>query len=220
VLSGLTLAVVTSVFGVDDPFRIALFGAGACFFGALLVTDLRRSDRARTFGWASVVAAAAIVVTVELSRTAVWAAAAFLVFQMFLSYALRSWSVRAGNLAVIGALTTFLAGAGHITSDRIGWFVLASTVGFAWVTVSEYLILPDDPVRSLKRSVHVFCRSAGDAVAGVVDVMTATFDGNAPDHAAKALGHREPALRRSLTRPRTTRRRAVARGALLRGKRN
>ena len=142
VLSGLTLAVVTSVFGVAEPLRITLFGAGACFFGALLVTDPRRRDRAHTFGWASVVAAVAIVVTVELSRTAVWAAVAFPVLQMFLSYALRSWSLRAGNLAVIGALITFLAGAGHITSDRIGWFVLASTVGFAWITVSEYLICP------------------------------------------------------------------------------
>ena len=193
VLSGLTLAVVTSVFGVAEPLRITLFGAGACFFGALLVTDLRRSDRAHTFGWASVVAAAAIVVTVELSRTAVWAAAAFLVSQMFLSYALRSWSLRAGNLAVIGALITFLAGAGHITSDRIGWFVLASTVGFAWVTASEYLILPDDPVRLLKRSVDVFCRSAGDAVASVVDMLATAYDGSAPDRPAKAL-------RRSLDR--------------------
>jgi uncharacterized membrane protein YccC len=179
--------VVTSVFGVAEPLRITLFGAGACFFGALLVTDPHRSDRARTFGWASVVSAVAIVVTVELSRTAVWAAVAFLVLQMFLSYALRSWSLRAGNLAVIGALITFLAGAGHITSDRIGWFVLASTVGFAWVTVSEYVILPDDPLRSLKRSVDVFCRSAGDAVASVVDTLTTTCDGNAPDRAAKAL---------------------------------
>ena len=193
VLSGLTLAVVTSVFGVDDPFRITLFGAGACFFGALLVTEPHRSDRARTFGWASVVAAVAIVVTVELSRTAVWAAVAFLVLQMFLSYALRSWSLRAGNLAVIGALTTFLAGAGHIMSDRIGWFVLASTVGFAWVTVSEFIILPDHPLRSLRRSVDVFCRSAGDAVAGAVDTLSTTCDGNASDRAARAL-------RRSLDR--------------------
>ena len=192
-LSGLTLAVVTSVFGVAEPLRITLFGAGACFFGALLITDPHRSDRAHTFGWASVVSAVAIVVTVELSRTAVWAAVAFLVLQMFLSYALRSWSLRAGNLAVIGALITFLAGARHITSDRIGWFVLASTVGFAWVIVSEYVILPDDPVRSLKRSVDVFCRSAGDAVASVVDTLTAACDGNAPDRAAKAL-------RRSLDR--------------------
>ena len=122
-----------------------------------------------------------------------WAAVAFLVLQMFLSYALRSWSLRAGNLAVIGALITFLAGAGHITSDRIGWFVLASTVGFAWVTVSEYVILPDDPGRSLKRSVHVFRRSAGDAVASVVDTLTTTCDGDAPDRAARAL-------RRSLDR--------------------
>ncbi len=190
VLSGLTLAVVTSVFGVAEPLRITLFGAGACFFGALLVTDSQRSDRAHTFGWAAVVSGAAIVVTVELSRTAVWAAVAFLVLQMFLSYALRPWSLRAGNVAVIGALITFLTGAGHITSDRIGWFVLASTVGFAWVTVSEYVILPDDPVRTLKRSVDVFCRSTGDAVAGVVDEMTATSDGSAPDRAAKALRRR------------------------------
>ena len=187
VLSGLTLAVVTSAFGVAQPMRITLFGAGACFFGALLVTDLRRSDRTHTFGWASIVAAAAIVVTVELSRAAVWAAVAFLVLQMFLSYALRPWSLRAGNLAVIGALITFLAGAMVITTDQIGWFVLASTVGFAWITVSEYVILPDDPVRLLRRSVDVFCRSAGDAVASVVDMLTAACDGNAPDRAAKAL---------------------------------
>ena len=187
VLSGLTLAVVTLVFGVAEPLRITLFGAGACFFGALLVTDPHRRDRAHTFGWASVVSAVAIVITVELSRTAVWAAVAFLVLQMFLSYALRSWSLRAGNVAAIGALITFLAGAGHITSDRIGWFVLASTIGFAWVTVSEYVILPDDPLRSLKRSVDVFCRSAGDAVASVVDTLTTTCDGSAPDRVVKAL---------------------------------
>jgi len=187
VLSGLTLAVVTSVFGVAEPLRIAFFGAGACFFGALLVTDARRGDRVRTFALASVVSAVAIVVTVELGRTAVWAAAAFLVLQMFLSYALRSWSLRAGNLAVIGALITFLAGAGRITSDQIGWFVLASTVGFAWVTVSEYVLLPDDPVRTLKRSVDVFCRIAGDAVAAVVNTMNTSCDGNSPDRAAKAL---------------------------------
>jgi hypothetical protein len=193
VLSGLTLAVVTSMFGVAEPLRITLFGAGACFFGALLVTDPRRSDRAQTFGWASVVSAVAIVATVELSRIAVWAAVAFLILQMFLSYALRPWSLRAGNLAVIGALITFLAGAGRITSDRIGWFVLASAVGFAWVTVSEFVILPDDPVRTLKRSVDVFCRSAGYAVTSVVDALTTTCDGNAPHRAAKSL-------RRSLDR--------------------
>ena len=114
-------------------------------------------------------------------------AVAFLVLQMFLSYALRSWSLRAGNIAVIGALITFLAGAMHVTNGRIGWFVLASTVGFACVPVSEDV--PDAPARFLRRSIDVFCRSAGDAVAGAADMLT----GHAPDRAAKAL-------RRSLDR--------------------
>jgi hypothetical protein len=187
VLSWATLAAVTSVLGVAEPLRITLFGAGACFFGALLVTDPQRSDRVRTFGWASVVSAVTVVVTIELSQTAVWAAAAFLTLQMFLSYALRSWSPRAANIAVIGALTTFLAGAGHITSDRIGWFVLASTVGFAWLAVLEYVILPDDPLRSLKRSVDAFCQCAGDALASVVDSLNTTRDGTPSDRARNAL---------------------------------
>jgi hypothetical protein len=57
---------------------------------------------------------------------------------------------------VIGALTTFLAGAVPLMTDRIGWFVLATTVGYAWQAASEYVILPDDPVRFLKRSVDAF----------------------------------------------------------------
>ena len=79
VLSWATLVALTSVFGVVEPLRITLFGAGACFFGALVVTDPHRSDRVRTLGWASVVSAVAVVVTVELSQTAVWAAVAFLI---------------------------------------------------------------------------------------------------------------------------------------------
>lgn len=77
IFSWATLTAVTVVFGVAEPLPIALFGAGACFFGALLIT-------------------VAVVITVELRQTAVWAAAAFLILQVFLSYALRSWRPRAG----------------------------------------------------------------------------------------------------------------------------
>ncbi|WP_161600619.1 FUSC family protein [Mycolicibacterium hodleri] len=193
ILSGLTLAALTSVLGAVEALRISLFGAGACFFATLLVTDVRPGDRARTFGWASVSSAAAIVVTVELSRTAVWAAAAFLVVQMFMFYALRPLSLRTGNVLVISALITFLVGAMRITANQIGWFVLASTVGFAWIALAEYVILKDDPIRSLKRSVSVFCHSAGGSVALVVGVTTMTSAGRAPRRAEKAL-------RRSLDR--------------------
>ena len=183
------MVAVTSIFGVAEPSRITLFGAGTSFLAALLVTDPRRRDRVRTLGWAAVVVAVAVVVTINVRQIAVWAVAALLVVLMFLSFALRSRSPRAGSVAAIGALTTLMASAGHITMDRIGWFVLASTVGIGWLAVWQLLILPDDPVRSLTRSVHAFCRRAAEAVANVADALTTTCDRNTPDRALKALRH-------------------------------
>jgi hypothetical protein len=69
-LTWATMLGVTSVFDVADPVRITLFGVGACFTGALLATDSRPRDRVRVLCWATVVSSVAVVVTVELSRTA------------------------------------------------------------------------------------------------------------------------------------------------------
>ena len=122
-------------FGVVDPFRITLFAAGAAFEGALLAPDPQPRDRVRTLGWAAAVAAVAIVATVALAQAAVWAAAALLVLLMFSSYALRSSSPRIASLALMGAITVYVTGAGYITIGRIGWFVLALAVGFGWLAM-------------------------------------------------------------------------------------
>lgn len=90
VLAWATMVAVTSAFDVADPVRITLFAAGAAFEGALMAPDPQPRDRVRTLGWASVVAAIAVVVTVALTQNAVWAAVALLVLLMFSSYALRS----------------------------------------------------------------------------------------------------------------------------------
>jgi len=187
VLAWATMVAVTYAFDVAEPFRITLFAAGAAFEGALLAPDPQPRDRVRTLGWASVVAAVAIVVTIWLSQMAAWAAVALLVLLMFSSYALRSWSPRVASLALMGAITVYVTGAGHITVGRIGWFVLALVVGFAWLAVWETLILPDDPLRSLHRSVQAFSRRAAETVAGVVDVLNTVRDGSPSDHARKAL---------------------------------
>ena len=65
--------------------------------------------------------------------------------------ALRSWSPRIASLALMGAITVYVTGAGYITIGRIGWFVLALAVGFGWLAVWETLIPPDDPLRSLSQ---------------------------------------------------------------------
>jgi hypothetical protein len=133
------------------------------------------------------VAAVAIVATVALAQTAVWAAAVLLVLLMFSSYALRSWSPRIASLALMGAITVYVTGAGYITIGRIGWFVLALAVGFGWLAVWETLILPDNPVRSLHQSVRAFSRRPADTASGVVDAVNTARDGMPSDHARKAL---------------------------------
>ena len=106
---------------------------------------------------------------------------------MFSSYALRSWSPRVASLALMGAITVYVTGAGYITVGRIGWFVLALVVGFGWLAIWETVILPDNPVRSLNQSVQAFSRRAADTVAGVVDVLNTARDSTPSEHACKAL---------------------------------
>jgi hypothetical protein len=129
----------------------------------------------------------AVAVTVALTQAVVWAAAALLVLLMFSSYALRSWSPRVASLALMGAITVYVTGAGYITVGRIGWFVLALVVGFGWLAIWETVILPDNPVRSLHQSVQAFSRRAADTVAGVVDVLNTARDSTPSEHACKAL---------------------------------
>ena len=106
---------------------------------------------------------------------------------MFSSYALRSWSPRVASLALMGAITVYITGAGYITIGRIGWFVLALVVGFGWLALWETLILPDNPLRSLNLSVQAFSRRAADTVSGIVDALNTARDGTPSERAGKAL---------------------------------
>lgn len=171
VLAWATMLAVTAAFDVADPLRITLFAAGAAFEGALLAPDPLPRDRLRTLGWATLACSGAVVATVQLSLIGVWVAAGFLVLLMFASFALRSWSARAASLALMGAITVYITGGGHITPGRVGWFVLAAVIGFGWLALWESVLLPDDPLRSLARSVQAFSRRAADTVDDVVNVL-------------------------------------------------
>jgi hypothetical protein len=100
---------------------------GTSFPTALLITDSQRRDRARTLGWSPVVVALAVVATINLRPIAVWAVAALLVLLMSLSFALRSWSPRAGSSAAIGRTDDPFGQCRPHHQDRTGWFVLALT---------------------------------------------------------------------------------------------
>ncbi|MDT5109394.1 MAG: hypothetical protein QOE20_1284 [Mycobacterium sp.] len=187
VLAWATMLAMTAAFDVDAPLRITLFAAGAAFEGALLAPDPQPKDRLRTLGLAAVVSAAAVVATVQLTLIAVWIAVILLILLMFSSYALRGWSPRIANLALMGAITVYVTGGGHITVGRIGWFVLAAAIGFGWLAAWEGLIMPDDPLRSLQRSVQACSRRTADTVAGIVGVLNTVRAGTPSDRARKAL---------------------------------
>ncbi|CAN5656303.1 hypothetical protein BH11ACT6_BH11ACT6_33670 [soil metagenome] len=72
-------------------------------------------DRIRTLCWAAVASPVALVATVYLRLTATWVAVTLLIVLIYLSYALRPWSARVASLALMGAITTYVIGAGHIT---------------------------------------------------------------------------------------------------------
>ena len=171
VLAWATMVAVTSAFDVTDPVRITLFAAGAAFEGALLAPDPQPMDRVRTLGWASVVAAAAVVVTVELTRSAVWAAAVLLVLLMFSV-------VRAAVLESAGRepgadgrhhRLHHRRRVHHARPDRM--VRPRAVVGFGWLALWEAVILPDRPLRSLDLSVQAFSRRAADTVSGTVDAL-------------------------------------------------
>ena len=140
---------ITRGYDVGDPLRITLFAAGAAYFGALVITDPHRGGRLRTLGIAAAVSIGLLILTVWLAQLSVWAAAALLVVLMYLSYALLAVSPRAATVVFIGAITTFVSSNREIETGRIGWFVLAMAVGFAWLALWESLLSPEGPADDL-----------------------------------------------------------------------
>lgn len=181
VLAWAIMVAVTAAFDVPDPMRITLFAAGAAFEGALLAPDPQPSDRLRTLGWAAVAATIALVVAVQLNQFASWATGLLLVVLIFLSYALRGWNTRVASLLLMAAITVYVTGADYITVGRVGWFVLALFVGFFSIALWENAILPEDPIRSLQRSVLTFSQRAAETVALAVDIFSATRRSTTPE---------------------------------------
>jgi hypothetical protein len=59
-------------------------------------------------------------------------------------------------------------------------------VRIGWLAARQLLILSDDPVRSLTRSVHAFCGRGAEAVANVADALTGAHPLNGEAGAAAA----------------------------------
>jgi hypothetical protein len=157
---------------------VVLFGVEAAFVCALVVSDPRRHDRAITLGWSVPVLAAAATLA-ALSEPVRFLSSAVLLALIFLAFAARRAGMRAGELAVLATMGMYFAIGAGATVAELPWFVVAAGVGIAWLAAWELVLLPYDPIRSIRSSARAYAGRIASVVAGASALLRAS--GAGPD---------------------------------------
>jgi len=92
---------------------------------------------------------------------------------------------------------TYFASTSGATTRHLGWFVCGTLVGFGWITVWQFVLLPFDPARSLLAAARSFYRRAGELVGSVAQCLDAHDDPEARPRFAGELHSQLERVRRS-----------------------
>ena len=102
-----------------------LYGVVACFVGALVIADPKRSDRLATMALGAAANIAAIAVAAALHGQPRVRYLVLLAL-MYASFAVRRYGLRAGEVALIATMAMYFAGSSGVRIDELGWFVGAA----------------------------------------------------------------------------------------------
>ena len=182
--------------GLETP--PTLMAVISCFVAALVVVDPRPRDRLRTMVIAAAVGVAAVLVAALLAEHP-GVRQVLLVMLMFTSFAIRRFGLRAGEVALVATLITYFAGSSGASSGTLWWFIGGTLVGFGWITVWQFVLLPFDPRRSLLAATRSFYRRAGELVGSIAQRLDGHQDRRGSARASIQL-------RRQLDRVRLSRR--------------
>lgn len=147
---------------------ILLFAMLVTFFSLQVVNDAQPQARRRSLALAVLPIAGAILVTALLPDLFVLQAVA-LVVSLFVAFYLRRYGVRAGELALLGALILFFAAKSGLTRENFGIFLMAAAIGVASAFVFLFFIMPYRPLRALRQAVLAFYERASEVVTHLRD---------------------------------------------------
>jgi uncharacterized membrane protein YgaE (UPF0421/DUF939 family) len=143
------------VFDGSPKPRTLVFAVVTLFVCALAVSDPRRRDRATTLGLCVPVLALAVVLA-ALAEPYFLVPSLLLLALVFTSFAVRRLGRRPAELAMVLVTGAYFAIGSGVAADDIVWFVAAAAVGIGWLAAWQLVLIPYDPVRSIKSATRSY----------------------------------------------------------------
>jgi uncharacterized membrane protein YccC len=201
----LSLEVVFALAGKPQVAGLILYAVFASFIAALVVADPRPRDRAITLAW-SVPAFAVATALAALAEAVRFLPSVLLLVLIFVAFAARRAGVRAGELAVLLAMGTYFAGGFHPSLADVPWLTITAAVGVAWLALWQLVLVPYDPVRSIRAAARAYGVRIADVVAGISEALRERDTGGTDVRPDRAPADKAGALARQLRLVQLTRR--------------
>ncbi len=149
---------------------VTLFAVTVSFITVLVVSDPRRRDRRVTLVMGGAVFALGVLLAAIFHGVG-WVFPPLLLGLIYFAFAARRWGLRAGQLALLGVMGLYFAQGSGASWGNVRWYLLAVLIGVSSLWLWQFVLLPYDPVRSLRQTIRAFFAEVGGGVAGIADLI-------------------------------------------------
>lgn len=133
------------------------------FFSLQIVTDAQPEARRRSLTLAILPVGVAVILAAFLSDSLLLQAFV-LVGLLFVSFYVRRFGVRAGELMLLAVLVFFFAVRFRVDTANLQIFLMAAVVGLASALLFMFVLMPYRPLRSIRQALVAFYRRAREIV--------------------------------------------------------
>jgi uncharacterized membrane protein YccC len=159
------------IYGKVQP-TVPLFGVVSGMVLLLFIIDLRPADRKVSLWLATPLFAAALLLGSSLAEQT-WITYLILLVLFFVAYFMRRYGTRAGELALVTTVGTYLGSILHPKPVAYPSILICVIFSAAAVYLWEFVIIPYDPVKYLNRSVRAFYHNVRGGVQAVRETLEA-----------------------------------------------
>ena len=151
----------------DRPMpAVGLFAVAICFINALVIVDARRTERQWTQVLSAAISVLALLVAGLLHGSA-WLYPAVLLVLIFASYVVRRPGLRPGELLLVLTMSLYFAEGSGVGWSNLAWYVFAVAIGVVSLWLWQFVLLPYDPQRSLRKGIRSLYHATAATVAAV-----------------------------------------------------